>query len=113
MAIARAQHPVAVLVSCSDSRVPPEVLFGKGLEFLARGHPPAWLLLSKLEQDAGGRIDSAAECVRRYLESKPGPAEAGVAWQRLVFLYRATGDVLGGCDAFLKAAESTEPPLNE
>lgn len=31
LAIARAQYPVAVLVSCSDSRVPPELLFGKGL----------------------------------------------------------------------------------
>ena len=29
--IARAQYPIAVLVSCSDSRVPPEVLFGRGL----------------------------------------------------------------------------------
>lgn len=29
--IARAQNPFAVLVSCSDSRVPPEVLFGRGL----------------------------------------------------------------------------------
>ncbi|HZG07477.1 MAG TPA: carbonic anhydrase [Allosphingosinicella sp.] len=29
--IARAQYPFAVLVSCSDSRVPPELLFGRGL----------------------------------------------------------------------------------
>ncbi len=29
--IARGQHPIAVLVSCSDSRVPPELLFGRGL----------------------------------------------------------------------------------
>lgn len=29
--IARSQAPFAVLVSCSDSRVPPEVLFGRGL----------------------------------------------------------------------------------
>lgn len=29
--IARAQYPIAVLVSCSDSRVPPELLFGRGL----------------------------------------------------------------------------------
>ena len=29
--IARGQAPFAVLVSCSDSRVPPEVLFGRGL----------------------------------------------------------------------------------
>ena len=29
--IARAQHPFAILVGCSDSRVPPELLFGRGL----------------------------------------------------------------------------------
>jgi carbonic anhydrase len=29
--IARNQQPMAVLVSCSDSRVPPELLFGRGL----------------------------------------------------------------------------------
>lgn len=29
--IARSQSPIAVLVSCSDSRVPPELLFGRGL----------------------------------------------------------------------------------
>lgn len=29
--IAKGQQPFAVLVSCSDSRVPPEVLFGRGL----------------------------------------------------------------------------------
>lgn len=29
--IARSQYPIAVLVSCSDSRVPPELLFGRGL----------------------------------------------------------------------------------
>ncbi len=31
LAIARGQTPFVVLVSCSDSRVPPEVLFGRGL----------------------------------------------------------------------------------
>lgn len=31
ISIAREQHPIAVLVSCSDSRVPPELLFGRGL----------------------------------------------------------------------------------
>jgi carbonic anhydrase len=29
--IAKAQHPFAILVGCSDSRVPPELLFGRGL----------------------------------------------------------------------------------
>jgi carbonic anhydrase len=31
LAIARGQTPFAVLVGCSDSRVPPEILFGRGL----------------------------------------------------------------------------------
>lgn len=31
LALAQSQTPFAVLVSCSDSRVPPELLFGRGL----------------------------------------------------------------------------------
>lgn len=31
LAIAREQHPFVVLVGCSDSRVPPEILFRRGL----------------------------------------------------------------------------------
>jgi tetratricopeptide (TPR) repeat protein len=85
------------------------------LEFLARGYPPAWLLLSELEQEVGGKagLKRAAEAVRRYLETQPPSLEAVNAWQRLVFLYRAVGDVIGGCSAFLKAAELNDPPLNE
>jgi carbonic anhydrase len=29
--VAAAQHPIAVVVSCSDSRVPPEAVFGQGI----------------------------------------------------------------------------------
>ena len=29
--IAKEQHPIAVIVSCSDSRVPPEIIFDQGL----------------------------------------------------------------------------------
>jgi hypothetical protein len=85
------------------------------LEFLARGYPPAWLLLSELEQEVGGRpgLMRAAEDVRRYLETQPSSLEAVNAWQRLVFLYRSVGDVIGGCSAFLKVAELNDPPLNE
>jgi len=82
------------------------------LEFFARGYPPAWLLLSELEQE---NFDSsrAAECIRRYLESHPPTAQMEGAWQKLASLYKATGDVVGGCGAFLKAAEITPPPLDE
>lgn len=71
--------------------------------------------MSELEQEVGGRtgIDRAAECMRRYLETQPPPVEARDAWQKLVFLYRAAGDVFGGCGAFLKATELSEPPLSE
>src|SRR5205807_9792710 len=58
-------------------------------------------------------VGRAAEYVRRYLGTQPPPVESVSAWQRLVVLYRAMGDVIGGCSAFLKAAELNEPPLNE
>jgi hypothetical protein len=83
------------------------------LEFLARGYPPAWLLLSELELEISGLPSVAAECIRRYLESGPAPADMRAAWQQLVSLYRIGGDVVGACGAFLKAAEITPPPLDE
>jgi hypothetical protein len=85
------------------------------LEFFARGYPAAWLLLSDLEQEVldPSSAHRASECIRRYLESHPPSNQIGAAWQRLVPLYRSMGDVMGGCAAFLKAAESLTPPLNE
>jgi carbonic anhydrase len=46
--IARGQTPFAVLVSCSDSRVPPELLFGRGLGELF------------IIRNAGNTVDTAA-----------------------------------------------------
>jgi carbonic anhydrase len=46
--IARGQTPFAVLVSCSDSRVPPELLFGRGLGELF------------IVRNAGNTLDPAA-----------------------------------------------------
>ncbi len=48
LAIARGQEPFAILVSCSDSRVPPEVLFGRGLGELF------------IVRNAGNTVDTAA-----------------------------------------------------
>ena len=48
LAIARGQEPFAILVSCSDSRVPPEVLFGRGLGELF------------IIRNAGNTVDTAA-----------------------------------------------------
>jgi len=30
--LAKSQHPFAIILSCSDSRVPPEIVFDEGLE---------------------------------------------------------------------------------
>ena len=59
--IARGQTPFAVLVSCSDSRVPPELLFGRGLGELF------------IVRNAGNTIDTSALGSIEY-----GVAELGV-----------------------------------
>jgi carbonic anhydrase len=59
--IARGQTPFAVLVSCSDSRVPPELLFGRGLGELF------------IVRNAGNTVDTSALGTIEY-----GVAELGV-----------------------------------
>jgi carbonic anhydrase len=59
--IARGQTPFVVLVGCSDSRVPPELLFGRGLGELF------------IVRNAGNTVDSAAMGSIEY-----GVAELGV-----------------------------------
>ena len=85
------------------------------LEFMSRGHPPAWLLLSSLEQEAGGEnsVETAAAYVRRYLEHRPEGTEAPLAWRQLISLYLRSNNVIGGCTAFLKVAETSQPHLHE
>ena len=85
------------------------------LEFLARGYSPAWIMLSDLEQEINGRINTekAVEYIRLYLETHPEPEMAAKAWQKLVYLYRLSQNVIAGCDAFLRAAETSDPPLDE
>lgn len=58
--LARTQNPFAVLVSCSDSRVPPELLFGRGLGELF------------IVRNAGNTVDSAALGSIEYAVSQLG-----------------------------------------
>jgi carbonic anhydrase len=55
--VAAGQHPFAVIVSCSDSRVPPEIVFDQGLGdlFVVR------LAGNVIDADALGSIEYAAE----------------------------------------------------
>lgn len=56
-AVAKAQHPFAAVVCCSDSRVPPEILFDQGLGdlFVVR------LAGNIVDDDALGSIEYAVE----------------------------------------------------
>jgi hypothetical protein len=85
------------------------------LEFIARNHPPAWLLLADLAQEGDGQagISQAAEYVRRFLEREPNGPDSREAWQRLTSLYRLTGDVIGACGAFVQAAAVYDAPLHQ
>lgn len=58
--IARGQTPFAVLVSCSDSRVPPELLFGRGLGELF------------IVRNAGNTVDTAAQGSIEYAVAELG-----------------------------------------
>jgi carbonic anhydrase len=60
LAIARGQTPFAVLVSCSDSRVPPELLFGRGLGELFT------------VRNAGNTVDSVAQGSIEYAVAELG-----------------------------------------
>ena len=85
------------------------------LEFFSRSYAPAWLLLSELEQERSDSIgrQRAAECIRKFLESRPLIAEMRDAWERLLHIYRAEGDVVGGVGAFLNAADIVPPPMDD
>ena len=58
--IARGQTPFAVLVSCSDSRVPPELLFGRGLGELF------------IVRNAGNTVDAVAQGSIEYAVAELG-----------------------------------------
>ena len=55
----------------------------------------------------------AAEYVCRYLETRPFASHVLDAWRKLVLLYRKVGDVIGGRNAFLNAAEIISSPIEE
>ena len=85
------------------------------LEFFGRSYPPAWLLLSQLENEIGGgsSLGKSAYYVRRFLETRPVADQARIAWRRLVQLYQEAGDAMGCCSAFLEATDLSKPHLDE
>jgi carbonic anhydrase len=78
--VASAQHPIAVVVGCADSRVPPEVLFGQGIGdlFVVR------VAGNVADDDAIGSVEYAVEHLGASLvvvlgHSRCGAVEAALA----------------------------------
>src|SRR5699024_7985898 len=66
------------------------------LEFLSRGYPDGWLLLSSMAAElnvSGGEI-KAVEYLRRYLELNPKGAHAASAWEKLIYFYKSNEDAI-------------------
>lgn len=82
------------------------------MEFLANHHKRAWLLLASIESEFGDQ-ERAAEALRQFLASQPSAPLAQEAWRQLVTIYRAKSDVIAACDAFLRAAAISTPPISE
>lgn len=85
------------------------------LEYVARSYHPAWLLLAQINRESEGEkgVEATANYLRRFLEKNPSAEDSQQAWQQLIAIYRATGNVIGGCNAFLRAAEIKDPPLHQ
>jgi len=82
------------------------------LEFLSNHYKRAWILLADLEAETGNQ-ENAAEALRRYLASQPDQQLAQKAWNKLMGLYRESGDVIAACGAFLRASAIVEPHFSE
>lgn len=132
--VASGQHPMAIIVSCSDSRIPPEIIFDQGLGdiFVVRtaGHV--------LDDAALGSIEYGAEhlrvplivalghqscgAVQATVEASQAPGRISALVSRIqpaVLKARAQGgDVLDGAVrihalSVARQIESTEPILSE
>jgi carbonic anhydrase len=88
--IACGQTPFAVLVSCSDSRVPPELLFGRGLGELF------------IVRNAGNTVDTTAL----------GSIEYAVAELGVPLVVVLGHERCGAVDAALKAKSAADPNVD-
>jgi hypothetical protein len=85
------------------------------LEFLARGFPSAWILLSELatELDIPDAEVRSSDYLRRYIELNPDGDLAGEAWSKLVLHYKTTGDAVAALAAFLQQSSISQPPVSQ
>jgi carbonic anhydrase len=128
--VAQAQHPIAIVVGCADSRVPPEAIFGQGLGdlFVVR------VAGNVIDEDVLGSIEYAVEhlgvglvvvlghqrcgAVKAALESEPahGNVDAVVKKIRVAIPRASAGDSLeeavrANVAASVKQVQSSTPVL--
>src|SRR5207248_2275253 len=73
------------------------------IEYIATAYPPAWIVLSELQEQQLKDLPAAISSVNRYIESSPDDKQA---WKRLVQLYQQLGDPQGEMNARLQYIES-------
>jgi carbonic anhydrase len=101
--VAQAQHPIAIIVGCSDSRVAPEIIFDQGLGdlFVVR------VAGNILDDHALGSIEYAAEHLHATLIVVLGHDRCG-AVQAAVSGQDAAGHIQSLVDAIRPAVEAAK-----
>lgn len=80
------------------------------IEYIATAYPPAWIILSELQEQQLKDMHAAIGSVNRYIESSPDDKSA---WKRLVQLYQQLADPQGEMNARLQYAESGRASYTE
>jgi hypothetical protein len=80
------------------------------LEFIARGHPPAWLSLASLHEELSD-LDKARLAITSFLETSPVEAEKSRAWDRLATLCQKARDWSGEIHARIEMSKLPSMPF--
>jgi NB-ARC domain len=83
------------------------------LEFVARGYPPAWQLISQLHEETGGEnsLARAKDAMLRFLQVNPKSEEKRVAWKKLSEFCGLTEDWTGEIHALVEMCETANTPF--
>lgn len=85
------------------------------LEFLSRGFPDGWLLLSSMAVESNTSEDTTKSVIylQRYLELNPHGAHVSSAWERLIYHYKNSGDAIAALGAFNQLSTISPAPVDQ
>jgi hypothetical protein len=89
--------------------------YGPMLEYIARNHNRAWLMLAELYEQISPHRNrlKAQECLRRFLMNAPASENKADTWRWLASSYRQAGNVSGEVHALTEMCASTSTPFYE